>query len=265
MFLSQQYPLSKNEIQKNLITNAKIITVKECGSTNTALKEMAESGGTEWTLFCAEKQTKGKGRMNNSFFSPKTGIYMSILLRPDFSAENSLFITTLAGCAVCRAIENKTGKSAKIKWVNDLYTDSGKICGILAESAIDFEKNKIKYSVLGIGVNLFPPKCGFPDDILRKAASLYNEEIPDKNIKNILIAEIFNEFYKLYKDFNKKEHIKEYKKRSMLIGRNIVYTMNDKEYCAMVTDIDDECRLVLINDKNETVKLSSGEVKIRQW
>lgn len=87
-------------------------------STNTILKEMAEQGAKEGTVIIAEEQTAGRGRTGKQFYSPKgTGIYISILLRPDIPAEESLFLTTSAAVATARAIEDVSDKRALIKWV----------------------------------------------------------------------------------------------------------------------------------------------------
>ena len=96
-------------------------------STNTILKEMAEQGAKEGTVIIAEEQTAGRGRTGKQFYSPKgTGIYISILLRPDIPAEESLFLTTSAAVATARAIEDVSDKRALIKWVNDIYLEDKK-------------------------------------------------------------------------------------------------------------------------------------------
>ena len=130
-------------------------------STNTLVKHLAEQGGREGMVVIAQHQTAGKGRLGRSFYSPKgTGLYLSILLRPKFSAQEALSITTAAAVAVAEAVDQVTGKEggeAKIKWVNDVYYRYRKVCGILTEASIDFETGGLHYAVLGIGVNLTPP------------------------------------------------------------------------------------------------------------
>lgn len=107
----------------------------EVTSTNTLLKAQAEQGAPEGTVLIAESQTAGKGRLGRHFTSPPgTGIYFSLLLRPHCTAEKSLFITTTAAVAVCEAIEQVTGLNPQIKWVNDVYLNEKKVCGILTGS-----------------------------------------------------------------------------------------------------------------------------------
>ena len=97
---------------------------KSISSTNTVLKQLAESGASEGTVLLAEEQTAGRGRMSRSFFSPpRSGLYMSVLLRPHLSAQISTRVTACAAVAVAEAIEELTGAEAEIKWVNDVLVD----------------------------------------------------------------------------------------------------------------------------------------------
>ena len=143
-----------------------IIEKDSVTSTNTELIEMAKNGAKEGTVLIASEQTAGKGRTGKSFYSPEgSGVYLSILLRPDFKPEDALFLTTIAAVATAKAIESVSDKEAKIKWVNDVYLDNKKVCGILTESALSSDMEKLDYAVVGIGINLCPPEGGFPDDI----------------------------------------------------------------------------------------------------
>ena len=127
----------------------------EVTSTNTLLKAQAEQGAPEGTVLIAESQTAGKGRLGRHFTSPPgTGIYFSLLLRPHCTAEKSLFITTTAAVAVCEAIEQVTGLNPQIKWVNDVYLNEKKVCGILTEASVDFENGR--YCMLRL--HQVPPK-----------------------------------------------------------------------------------------------------------
>ena len=152
-------------IKKYINCESEIILLDEIDSTNNFLKQKAESGEKSGTVIIAKRQTGGKGRLGRSFFSPQGGMYLSILLRPQISAEKSLFITTAAAVAVCRAIEKVSNKKSGIKWVNDVFIDNKKVCGILTEASLDFETGGLYYAVVGIGVNLYYPKNSFPNDI----------------------------------------------------------------------------------------------------
>ena len=166
-------PLSPSDITRHLKTdNLTVEVYKEVTSTNTLLKQRSQSGAPHGLVIAAESQTSGRGRMGREFFSPdQTGVYFSILLRPTLSPSDALLITTCAAVACARALEKISGKTAQIKWVNDIYIDERKVCGILTEAS--FVQGKIDFAVLGIGINLYTPDNGFPADIKDKAGSLF--------------------------------------------------------------------------------------------
>lgn len=234
-------------------------------STNTVLKDLAKDGAKTGYVLIAEEQTAGKGRLGRSFYSPdKTGVYMSILLRPKLTLENSLFITTSAAVAVARAIETVTdGKvKAEIKWVNDVFVNGKKVCGILTEASVDFESGGLEYAVLGMGVNILPPENDFSDDLKQVATSVFSDS-KHTNIRNKLAAEILRELNRLPENFMDESTLAEYKSRSMLIGKNVYAVNGDEKLPCTVLDIDNKARLVVKLDDGTEKALSTGEVSIK--
>lgn len=233
-------------------------------STNTILKEMAEQGAKEGTVIIAEEQTAGRGRTGKQFYSPKgTGIYISILLRPDIPAEESLFLTTSAAVATARAIEDVSDKRALIKWVNDIYLEDKKNCGILTEGAFNVETGKLDYAIVGIGINVCIPDGGFPDNIKDIATAIFDKQTDSINKRSILIANLLDYFMEYYKDFKSKSYVKEYIERSMIIGKTITIIEGSKTSVAKAIDIDKNCRLKVQFEDGTTKWLSSGEVSTK--
>ena len=233
-------------------------------STNTILKEMAEQGAKEGTVIIAEEQTAGRGRTGKQFYSPKgTGIYTSILLRPDIPAEESLFLTTSAAVATARAIEDVSDKRALIKWVNDIYLEDKKTCGILTEGAFNVETGKLDYAIVGIGINVCIPDGGFPDNIKDIATAIFDKQTDSINKRSILIANLLDYFMEYYKDFKSKSYVKEYIERSMIIGKTITVIEGSKTSVAKAIDIDKNCRLKVQFEDGTTKWLSSGEVSTK--
>ena len=133
-------------------------------STNLLARDMARHGVVQYTAIVAQEQTHGRGTHGRSFFSPPdTGLYMSIVLRPDESVTDALFITTAAAAACAEAIESIFEAKAEIKWVNDIYVDGKKVCGILTEGLLRPDGSGIEYAVLGIGINVYKPRQDFPE------------------------------------------------------------------------------------------------------
>ena len=125
---------------------AKIFAFAEVDSTNEEAKRQAQCGAPDGSVFIAERQTGGKGRLGRAWKSPEgTGIWFSILLRPSLLPTEISNITLLAGIAVCRAVRSVTGCEACIKWPNDVVIGSRKICGILTELAAEIDRNQCKY------------------------------------------------------------------------------------------------------------------------
>jgi len=224
-------------------------------STNDIIKEQAKKSVPEGAVLISREQTKGKGTKGRSFFSPKGGgIYMSVLLRPQLPPEKTVMITTAAAVSVCKAIENLTDKSPKIKWVNDILIDGKKVCGILTEGSPG------QYAVLGIGINAFAPENGFPEEIKDIAGAVCDEY--EENFKNELVAEILNSFLTYYKDLANNPHTADYKAYSAVLGKEIIVIENERQIPATALDIDDDCRLkVRFKDSSEKL-LNSGEVSL---
>ncbi len=234
----------------------KVIRIKETVSTNSLAKELAIKGEGEGCIVIAERQSGGRGRMGRSFFSPDgKGIYLSVILKPE--TDNILMITSFAAVAVARAIDKVCGTEPKIKWVNDIYLNEKKLCGILAEGV--YFGDKLQCVVLGIGINV--KKADFPDDISKIATSLENElgmTIDKTELENQLIAELDN----LYKNYSDGEFIGENRRLSCVIGREIRVICGNDEYLAKAVGIDDKGGLIIETDGAEKV-LYSGEISIR--
>ena len=215
---------------------------------------MAEDGATEGTVLVASEQTLGRGRMGRKFVSPAdTGIYFSILLRPDIPASDSLFLTTSAAVAVAKAIEDVSDKKAKIKWVNDVFVDNKKACGILTEATFNMETGKLNYAIVGIGIN----------EIDKVATAIFDKESDSINKRSKLLAHVLNYFMDFYNSFESKSYLKEYIDRSILLGKNITVIDKDCNKTAKAISIDDECHLLVRFEDGTEKLLSSGEVSIK--
>ncbi len=207
----------------------------------------------------ADTQTNGRGRHGKSFYSPdKTGLYMSILLRPELSVHDSLYITPMAAVAVCQAIEKTCQTTCQIKWVNDIFLGQKKVGGILAEASFNHINDKTDYVILGIGINLEMPDDGFPCEIADIADAL-----KAKNIKDELMNNIIDEVFKLYDKLPDTDFLEAYKSHSNLIGKKIT-VLGDEPYICTVLDIDSQCRLIIENENGNITALSSGEVSIKR-
>lgn len=250
-------------LEEELKNKIKISVFESLASTNDALKEAALKGGEEGLVFIAGEQTGGKGRLGRSFFSPGgSGIYMSILLRPFLKAEKALNITTAAAVAVCRALEKSGASSSGIKWVNDIFVDGKKVCGILTEAGINGESGFLGYAVLGIGINVYSPKNDFPEELKSIAGSVFTKQ--RENLRNTLCADIINEFFSFYSEgVEKGTHTGEYIRRSIVLGKNALVIQGDSQREAFIEGITENCELSVLFRDGERALLSSGEISLR--
>ena len=241
-----------------------IHVLKTVDSTNSYAKKLAQEGAANGTVIIAEEQTAGRGRLGRSFYSPaSTGIYMSILLRPKLSIEDSLLITTSTAVVVSKAIENICYLKTHIKWVNDIYSNGKKLCGILSEASVDFESGGLEYAIVGIGINVSTAQKSFPADIKPVATSIFPNRSP-RPVRSALIGEIINNMMLCCENITDGKYLEEYRKRSFLVGKEIVVINNNERRNAKVIEIDDKARLVVRFENGEIKELNSGEVSVRQ-
>ena len=250
---------------KKEFNNIPLYTFKTLASTNEKAKELASNKAPHGTVIISEEQTAGKGRMGRSFYSPaNSGIYMSIILKPNLKIYDSVLITTAASVAVCTAIENTTSITPKIKWINDIMVNNKKVCGILTEAVTDFKTDNIQYVVIGIGINFTTPLEHFPKEIKNIAVSLFNNG--NNNIsRNTLCAEIINEILYMIKDIKNYNFIDEYKEKSIVLNKEINFIKGNIYTKGKVIDINNDGSLVVKKDTNEIVILNSGEISIRSF
>ena len=257
--------LSAAGIEKYLTDNSGIsLTVyKETDSTNTRLRELATAGAPEGTAVIAGMQTGGKGRLGRKFFSPSdTGLYLSILLRPEMTAADAVRITTAAAVAVADAVEKISGRKADIKWVNDVYIDGRKICGILTEAAFSLENGGLDYAVCGIGINVYEPEGGFPEDIKDIAGAVL--DTPADDVRNRLTALVLENFMNYYNKLSENSFLQGYQSRLMWRGEDINLIRGSEITPAKLIDADEKCRLIVKYEDGTEDTISSGEISIRK-
>ena len=231
---------------------------QQIDSTNTEAKKQAMNGAPHGTVILAEEQTAGRGRLGRTFYSPKgTGIYMSMILRPNLHLSQSIHVTTSVAVAICQVIERLTNQKPQIKWVNDIYLNQQKICGILTEAGTDFERGNVEYLILGIGLNVHTKH--FPVELQAIAGSLNPEVVT----RNQICAHLLNEIFPLCEDFSHPFLLDEYKSRSNVLGKWITFIQNQQRYEALAEDIDGQGGLKVRLKSGEQMTLNSGEVSIR--
>lgn len=237
--------------------NTEVRVFKSIDSTNTEAKRAVSNGLEGDAIFAAEEQTAGRGRRGKSFYSPDSGgLYFSCVLHPNVGLADSTALTAAAAVAVCEAIAHTTKKHPQIKWVNDIFTDGCKVCGILTEAVSDFESGAVQAVIIGIGINLTTDH--FPDELKGIAASLGT---PADRCK--IAAMIFDRLQMLCYALPDRSFMDDYRKYSLVLGKTVSFTRNGIDYLATAKEIFDDGGLLVITESGEETVLNSGEISIK--
>lgn len=236
---------------------------EEIGSTNDRARVLAEGGCEEWTVVLAESQTAGRGRMGKTFYSPKGGgIYMSVVVRPSCEVQYANMLTLAAAAAVVEAIETICGVSASIKWVNDIFVGTRKVCGILTEASVGLEEQQLRYAVVGIGINVAPPPGGFPAELSEIATSIFDAPCLE-SVRAPLVAAFLQRFRGYAEDLLARRYMNCYRSHLMVLNRDVTLVRGKEREPVRVLDLTDDGALI-VEDRNGTQReVFSGEVSVR--
>ena len=256
--------LSGVQIQRLLQTPAITVEYHDCiDSTNDEAKRRATQGAPCGTLVVAAQQNSGHGRQGRSFFSPAgTGVYFSLLLRPESHVGDTGLVTSYTAVAVARAIEEVCGVATQIKWVNDVFVDGQKVCGILSEASLGAESGTVAMLVVGIGINVFTPADGFPADIADVAHAIFPAGKDVDDVRAKLVARVIDLFCEDYERMFEAPHLEEYRKRSLLDGRDVEVFEGTSSFRAHVIGIAENFDLLVRLEDGSTRALYCGEVHI---
>ena len=253
---------------RNAGLSVRVYYKEETGSTNEDARRLSETSDTT-VLVIANMQKKGRGRRGRDFFSPAgSGLYMSLAIPDASGLIKTVKVTAAAAVAVARAVDETVfcgQERALIKWVNDIYIDEKKVCGILTEAVTDLESGVAERAVVGIGINV---KNGdFPDELKSIASSVYFENIT----RNQIIAEIVKNLLMLYKTPLSSDFMSEYIEHNIVVGKRVKYeryisddplkpSYIDKE--GTIRGIANDGALIVESDDGEEDKIFTGMIEL---
>ncbi|TSA17722.1 MAG: biotin--[acetyl-CoA-carboxylase] ligase [Nitrosopumilales archaeon] len=232
-------------------------------STQNFAIELASKKTESGTLVISEKQTHGRGRLDRKWVSPSGGIWLSLILHPEFEISISTLFPLITSLALAIAIERILKIKPKLKWPNDVTINDKKVAGILIDASV--ESGKIDYLVLGIGIN-FKINPSEVEKMIKHTANYYGVTTLLKKNKNTnpikLVQRFLLELEKLYQISLKKDLkyiIQEWTKRSSTIGKSISIKLPDEKLSGKALRIDDDGALVLSN-KGKTRRIIVGDI-----
>ena len=264
--------LSEQQIIQELIQQHHPIdwviqTMESTTSTNDLAKLYANHNSTTPAIFISEEQTAGRGRLGRKFVSPsKTGLYISLCLFPTIALEDLSLITCATAVACVETLEELTGKSLNIKWVNDLFYQDKKVGGILTEVISDFESQQVQALIVGMGINLINSPQSFPEELHSIVGSIFSSKTEYDNssfYRNHFIAQFLEKWTFYYQNLSKRDFIESYRKHSNVIGQAVKVIEGNYVYDAYAKDIDENGHLIIEKEDKSLHALSYGEVSIR--
>ena len=237
------------------LPNPRVLIFEEIDSTNLEARRRFLEGDSGYTLLLANRQTAGRGRLGRSFHSPSAGIYLSLLAPIDpGELVPSIGVTCAASVAVMRAIAETTGKQTQIKWVNDLYHNGKKVCGILTEAVTMGARAAL---IIGIGINL-RPTC-FPAELQKIAGSLNNTTASKTQVVSALLRQLIPYLT------DPKNHgwLEDYRTASCVLGKSVTWTENGVSNTGIAQSINEEGALSVCDSNGCLHLLRTGEISLR--
>lgn len=236
---------------------------EKVSSTNTVAKQQARKGAKEGTTIIAETQTRGRGRLNRAWVSPRGGIWLSIILRPRITAEDSLKMTLTTAVAVAKTLREVFGLKAEIKWPNDVLIDDKKVCGILAEASL--RGKTVDFIVIGVGINANLDAEALSKEVQTTATTL-KEVLKTEVDREKLVCLFLKEFEIHYKTFKAKKFetlLNQWRSMAGFLGKKVTISGSGEKFEGVAMDVDENGAL-LVRLANGTVRrVLSGDVTVR--
>ena len=224
-------------------------------STNQEAQRLLAAGADCPLLLLSEEQTAGRGRRGRAFYSPAgEGLYMTLALQPRVPLSQATLLTAAAAVAVAQAVGTLTGRECRIKWVNDVYLDGKKLCGILTEASGSFEEDALRYACVGIGVNV--RTRAFPEGMC--ACSLWPQAVS----RNRLAAEITARLMAFAADLGARDFLDAYRRRSLVLGRTVAFAQGGVERRALAVGIGGNGELLVRHEDGREEALNASEVRL---
>lgn len=264
--------LSVEAIKRLRSPLARVVEVHEAlASTQERARELVRDGAPHGTLVVADVQTGGRGRLGRRWGSPAGGLWMSLVLRPEFAASLASRVTQAAAVGVAKALW-EIGAEARIKWPNDLLVNGRKICGILAESSIrnaalpgrldrpvENGNRRLDYVILGVGMNanLDPAELGVPD---REVTTLRAELGRDVELLDLLRALLSRLDVELSRIADFSAVLEDWRALNCTLGERIRVQRHGQTLEGRAVDLSPEGAL-LLETPHGTVELFEGEIE----
>ena len=254
-----------SRLGKPKVIGRDIRVFRETTSTNDIVDKLARDGVKEGVVVFAESQTKGRGRLGRKWLSPaKKGLWFSILLRPQLRPPETTRLTVASATALRRAIQSHTGLQAEIKWPNDILIGGRKVAGILTE--LSAELDRVKYVILGIGVDVNLSHAELPPE-LRKIATSIKAELGRTVSRAELAVAILRELdrdYAAVTDGQFQNLADEWEEHCGTIGHRVKIRIGQREISGRAESLGDDGALLVRTDHGHLERIVGGDVLLEK-
>lgn len=248
------------------ILGRKILYTSNTTSTNNDAKLIADFH-PDGTLLICETQTQGKGRLGRQWESPRGGIFLSLILKPEIPPGKVPALSLIVGYAAAKTLQSEFGLDAVVKWPNDVLINQRKILGILCEMRAELDR--VAHVIVGIGLNANISKSQIPQNIRQRSTSIL-EELETPIDRNLLIASLLNKmepYYLRFLESGLDSLIFEIEQLLAYVGspvtiHNIAFDYHETEH-GTLEGLDKEGRLLLRTPENQIRVFTAGDVSLR--
>jgi BirA family biotin operon repressor/biotin-[acetyl-CoA-carboxylase] ligase len=236
---------------------------RQVKSTNDWAKELAAFGAEEGTVAIADTQTAGRGRLERKWFSPKGGLWFSIILRPKLAPVEATRLVFIAGLAVAETLHEEFGLDVDTKWPNDVLLNGKKVCGILLE--MNSTGNRVNYVVMGIGLNVNFKQEDFSLELEKVATTLKHElgGTVQIDVLFMMLLEKLERNYQLFLEEGFEPIIEGWKENASFLGKKVDVTDQHELIHGLALDVDQDGALIVSLENGKKRRVLNGDVILR--
>ncbi len=231
-------------------------------STQNLAVSLADRHDSHGAVVIAEQQMSGRGRQKRKWLSPKGGVWLSVVLKPNIPTTKITLLPFVAALAACDAIR-ATGLDAQLKWPNDVMISGKKVAGILLD--ISAESAQVNYAVIGIGINANVDSAAISARLDGVKITSISDELGRSVSRLDLVKALLENLERYYLEMEERGPIailQKWKKNSEMLGHKVTVTQNNRTVRGVAADVNDDGSLLLRTSDGD-INIVSGDINIR--
>lgn len=245
---------------RTLSLQHRVEIIDRVDSTNKRAKELLSQINANDCIVIATEQTLGRGRLNRTWYSPKGGLYFSMIIKTDTRVKSCALYGLMAACAIHEALKVEIGLQTHLKWPNDLLVDTRKLSGILSELVVQGQNEGSNFVILGIGINVNTLTEEFPEDLREIVTSIRTERGCDTPLEDLLVAIVSRIDWWLQTDPSLTKVFYVYNKVCGTVGSEVLIELPEMTIQGLAKGIDEYGHLLVQDVSGRTHMLDFGDV-----